>query len=642
MGAEPQETRGIPRNRKCGNCRFYEPAPLWRKGWCRNAKLYPPHANHLVDANTIDCEGGFRSRIYWEPLAAGQVAPSIASEERPITSSNVTPIKPITGQTFQPQPQVSYTDPEPSTGREAEMATESFQTPIAASDHPTLSVYKHPLADRSFAFKGSDDTIRPVNTNPAPIISRTANQGPNPGTGNQPPANTPRQPFVQPVSANPVENNNSGSENTANNNSNRYSSYRNRVYGSQSQDLLNRNYNSSDSSSRNYSSQPPEEPTSNFSSPNQDQETREYGSQETMPSPRRYSAPESSRPFNAPPSPQPPSSGYGQVYGDDPDEMEEPEFFNEAAPPPAYNYEDQAPTRPFRPQSQFVPPPKPKQSQAWTEQNMPDRNQFDDMDDFQQGAGNNYSQPSSREYPTQPSNYGAQYGPDKEPIRIQEALPANNRPRPYEPRKQSQPAPARFRPVKEDQPAANLPVTRDWRAILREKAPFTRNWNLEGITMNRQILPWAIGVVLVLILAVVVVANIGKKPDSNNPTVPAGTAAASVTISTSPGAAGTTATGSGATTGTNKTTAAGTTAAATTAAATTPATKTALVKGTGGDGLNMRDTPSKTGAKITSIKDGEKVTIKDGPKDADGLTWYQIEYNGKTGWAASSYLEIQS
>ncbi len=68
MGAEPQEARSLPRNRKCGNCRFYEPAPLWRKGWCRNPKLYPPHANHLVDATTIDCEGGFRSRIYWEPM----------------------------------------------------------------------------------------------------------------------------------------------------------------------------------------------------------------------------------------------------------------------------------------------------------------------------------------------------------------------------------------------------------------------------------------------------------------------------------------------------------------------------------------------------------------------------------------------
>jgi hypothetical protein len=70
MESKPQETRSLPRNRKCGNCRYFEPAPLWRKGWCRNPQLYPPHANHLVDSNTIDCEGGFRSRIYWEPIPA--------------------------------------------------------------------------------------------------------------------------------------------------------------------------------------------------------------------------------------------------------------------------------------------------------------------------------------------------------------------------------------------------------------------------------------------------------------------------------------------------------------------------------------------------------------------------------------------
>ncbi len=79
MGVEPPEPRSAPRNRKCGNCRFYEPAPLWRKGWCRNPKLYPPHANHLVDATTIDCEGGFRSRIYWEALPETQASPEVSS-----------------------------------------------------------------------------------------------------------------------------------------------------------------------------------------------------------------------------------------------------------------------------------------------------------------------------------------------------------------------------------------------------------------------------------------------------------------------------------------------------------------------------------------------------------------------------------
>lgn len=87
MGAEQQqEVKSLPRNRKCGNCRYFEPAPLWRKGWCRNPQLYPPHANHLVDSSTIDCEGGFRSRIYWEPIPQAQVTqpmPTPADSKQP-------------------------------------------------------------------------------------------------------------------------------------------------------------------------------------------------------------------------------------------------------------------------------------------------------------------------------------------------------------------------------------------------------------------------------------------------------------------------------------------------------------------------------------------------------------------------------
>jgi hypothetical protein len=65
---QKQETKSLPRNRKCGNCRYFEPAPLWRKGWCRNPRLYDRRANHLVDASSIDCEQVFRARIYWEPI----------------------------------------------------------------------------------------------------------------------------------------------------------------------------------------------------------------------------------------------------------------------------------------------------------------------------------------------------------------------------------------------------------------------------------------------------------------------------------------------------------------------------------------------------------------------------------------------
>ena len=35
--------------RKCSTCKFYEPAPIWRKGWCRNPLLYAPQQSHLVE-----------------------------------------------------------------------------------------------------------------------------------------------------------------------------------------------------------------------------------------------------------------------------------------------------------------------------------------------------------------------------------------------------------------------------------------------------------------------------------------------------------------------------------------------------------------------------------------------------------------
>ncbi|MEI6045182.1 MAG: SH3 domain-containing protein [Chloroflexota bacterium] len=85
MGSEQQEVKSLPRNRKCGNCRFFEPAPLWRKGWCRNPQLYPPHANHLVDSTNIDCEGGFRSRIYWEPLPVAETGDQPTMGTAPVT-----------------------------------------------------------------------------------------------------------------------------------------------------------------------------------------------------------------------------------------------------------------------------------------------------------------------------------------------------------------------------------------------------------------------------------------------------------------------------------------------------------------------------------------------------------------------------
>jgi hypothetical protein len=51
--------------RKCGTCKYFEPAPLWRKGWCRHPLLYAPHQSHLVSEDDLDCDRGMTN--YWEP-----------------------------------------------------------------------------------------------------------------------------------------------------------------------------------------------------------------------------------------------------------------------------------------------------------------------------------------------------------------------------------------------------------------------------------------------------------------------------------------------------------------------------------------------------------------------------------------------
>jgi hypothetical protein len=50
--------------RKCSTCKHYDPAPIWRKGWCRNPLLYSPQQSHLVGEDDLDCERGMGN--YWE------------------------------------------------------------------------------------------------------------------------------------------------------------------------------------------------------------------------------------------------------------------------------------------------------------------------------------------------------------------------------------------------------------------------------------------------------------------------------------------------------------------------------------------------------------------------------------------------
>jgi hypothetical protein len=75
--------------RACGSCRFYESSTVWRKGWCRNARLYGPQESHPVDAGTLDCENAAAKGL-WEPADPQGVIlrhSSFAYRARPVTAT---------------------------------------------------------------------------------------------------------------------------------------------------------------------------------------------------------------------------------------------------------------------------------------------------------------------------------------------------------------------------------------------------------------------------------------------------------------------------------------------------------------------------------------------------------------------------
>lgn len=63
--------------RRCGTCKHFEAAPMWKKGWCRNPLLYSPQQSHLVGEDDLDCNRGMGS--YWEALD------SELDDEEPLT-----------------------------------------------------------------------------------------------------------------------------------------------------------------------------------------------------------------------------------------------------------------------------------------------------------------------------------------------------------------------------------------------------------------------------------------------------------------------------------------------------------------------------------------------------------------------------
>ena len=68
-----------------------------------------------------------------------------------------------------------------------------------------------------------------------------------------------------------------------------------------------------------------------------------------------------------------------------------------------------------------------------------------------------------------------------------------------------------------------------------------------------------------------------------------------------------------------------------------------VVQGTLGQGLNIRASASTTARLVGSAKDGNVLTVLDGPQEADGYTWWKVKTaDGKEGWAAGKFLVLKT
>lgn len=64
--------------RKCGNCKHFQPAPMWKRGWCRNPLLFSQNQSHLVGEDDLDCNRGMGS--YWEAIGSDGVDTAVSGQ----------------------------------------------------------------------------------------------------------------------------------------------------------------------------------------------------------------------------------------------------------------------------------------------------------------------------------------------------------------------------------------------------------------------------------------------------------------------------------------------------------------------------------------------------------------------------------
>ncbi len=69
------------------------------------------------------------------------------------------------------------------------------------------------------------------------------------------------------------------------------------------------------------------------------------------------------------------------------------------------------------------------------------------------------------------------------------------------------------------------------------------------------------------------------------------------------------------------------------------------ISGTGGQGLRLRAAPGLAAALLFLGYDAEVYQVRDGPRQADGYTWWYLvaPYDeGRAGWAAADFLSVLS
>lgn len=129
------------------------------------------------------------------------------------------------------------------------------------------------------------------------------------------------------------------------------------------------------------------------------------------------------------------------------------------------------------------------------------------------------------------------------------------------------------------------------------------------------------------------------------PTATLGAGPGPVVITSTPPAAGPTVAPQG---GITPTSPAGSTAppgSATTAAPSVPIALglTIQVSGTEGDGLTVRQGPGKDFTSVFVANEGDKFVVKDGPRQANGFTWWYIvdpADQNRFGWAVQDFMRV--